>query len=80
MGDHLYWDFLRLFHEMKRGLALVRQECGFASDSLAVDTWGVDIAFLDNRGKLLANPYHYRDNRNDGMPQIAFEHERSFTR
>lgn len=32
-------------------------------DSLAFDTWGVDYALLDENGKLVSQPYHYRDER-----------------
>lgn len=32
-------------------------------DSLAFDTWGVDYALLDENDKLVAQPYHYRDER-----------------
>lgn len=32
-------------------------------DSLAFDTWGVDYALLDENGKLVEQPYHYRDER-----------------
>lgn len=32
-------------------------------DSLAFDTWGVDYALLDKEGKILHEPYHYRDER-----------------
>ncbi len=32
-------------------------------DSLAFDTWGVDYALLDENGKLVCQPYHYRDER-----------------
>ncbi|MBB6670115.1 rhamnulokinase [Cohnella nanjingensis] len=71
LGDHWYWDFLRLFLELKRGISKYWNSHGGQLASIAVDTWGVDIGFLDGRGRLLANPYHYRDARNEGMPELA---------
>ncbi len=58
----LYWDTLRLFHEMCNGI----RKAGKAVDSLdgiAVDTWGVDFGFLGEDGSLLDAPRHYRDAR-----------------
>lgn len=54
----LYWDVLRLFHEMKKGIAAAEAEGG--ADSIGVDTWGVDFGLLDGNGQLLSNPLHYR--------------------
>jgi rhamnulokinase len=65
--DSVHWDVLRLFAEIKAGLAMCRAECDGEIVSLGVDTWGVDFALLDKRGDLLANPYHYRDKRTEGM-------------
>src|SRR5690606_3647884 len=66
----LYWDFLRLWHEVQTGLAKgkARQPA-----SLGVDTWGVDFGLLDRQGQLIGNPVHYRDSRTDGMLEAAFE-------
>src|SRR5215472_9794538 len=64
-GDSLHWDVLRLWAEMQRGLAEVPRTTSL--DSVAVDTWGVDCALLGEDGELMANPFHYRDHRNDGM-------------
>jgi len=70
MGDTLYWDFLRLLHEIKRGMAAARERGGF--DTLGVDTWGLDFGLLDRDGRLLENPLHYRDHRTDGVPDEVF--------
>lgn len=73
LGNHLYWDFLRLFHELKQGIGKYMQNGGSRLASVAVDTWGVDIGFLDGHGRLLANPYHYRDTRNEGMQELVYQ-------
>ena len=54
----LYWDVLRLFHEVKRGIA--KAEAAGGADSIGVDTWGVDFGLLDGDGQLLSDPLHYR--------------------
>ncbi|MDF2923700.1 MAG: carbohydrate kinase [Paenibacillaceae bacterium] len=62
-GGHLYWDVLRLLHELKQGFrkaAEGREIAGFG-----IDTWGVDYGLLGADGELLGNPYHYRDSRTD---------------
>ena len=66
----LYWDVLRLWHEITAGIE--RTASGTAA-SIGVDSWGVDFALLDRDGNLLANPVHYRDARTDGMMEWVFE-------
>ena len=46
----LYWDTLRLFHEIRRGLAIAGRERKLKIDAIGVDTWGVDFALL-GRGR-----------------------------
>jgi len=70
LNETLYWDFLRLIHEMKQGMIKAKLAGGF--DSLAVDTWGVDFGLLDGQGNLLENPVHYRDRRTGGMIEKCF--------
>lgn len=65
VGNTMYWDILRLFHEIKQGLIKANHTGGF--DSIGIDTWGVDFGLLDEQGNLLENPIHYRDNRTLGM-------------
>jgi rhamnulokinase len=65
----LHWDVLRLWHEIKKAFespSLPKLE------SIGIDTWGVDFALLGERGKLLENPYHYRDARTEGVMDKVF--------
>jgi rhamnulokinase len=62
VNGRFYWDILRLWHEVKVGLSKALAQ-GIAISSIGVDTWGVDYGLLDNKGQLLANPHHYRDQR-----------------
>lgn len=72
LGNHIYWDFLYLFDEMKNGLRqAVRQ--GYRVKSLGIDTWGVDFGLIDKAGNLLGNPVCYRDPRTDGLPGELFD-------
>ena len=65
----LRWDMDRLWTEMRRALEAAPR----GLQSIGVDTWGVDFALLGEGGKLLENPYHYRDRRTDGMMEAVFE-------
>ncbi len=70
--NSLHWDALRLWSEIKQGIALAVQQTGGQVRSLGLDTWGVDFGLLDRHGLLIGNPYHYRDSRTDGMVEAAF--------
>jgi rhamnulokinase len=59
--DGLHTDVLRIFTELKVGLAAAAHKADGEIAGTAVDTWGVDFALLDQEGALLGNPYHYRD-------------------
>jgi len=71
-NDTLRWNFRSLMDKICRGiemtLALEKN-----IQSIGIDTWGVDYGLLDKDGKLIENPYHYRDNRNNGMMELAFK-------
>jgi rhamnulokinase len=69
----LHWNVLQLWSEIKTGLARYAQQWNEPLAGIGLDTWGVDYALLDRAGRLLGNPYHYRDARTDGMVQRAFE-------
>jgi rhamnulokinase len=68
-----HWDILRLWHEIKTGLAKAAAQV--PPDTIAgigVDTWGVDFALLDSAGNLLGNPVCYRDPRTFPMIDAVF--------
>lgn len=62
----LYWDFDRLFSEIKRGMRRC-SEIGKLPVSMSVDTWGVDFVLLDERDRVLGQCVGYRDKRTKGM-------------
>jgi rhamnulokinase len=68
-GGSLHWDVPRLWFEVRKALACVEQ---LELAGIGVDAWGVDYALLGEGGKLLENPYHYRDSRTQGVMEEVF--------
>ena len=63
--EGLRWDAQALRREILEGL----RRAASAADDLAgigVDAWGVDYGLLDERHQLIADPFHYRDERTVG--------------
>ena len=69
-NGRMYWDILRIFHEIKQSITKTVLEKDNVS-SIGIDTWGVDYAYLDKHGRMLANPTHYRDTRTVGMQEYV---------
>jgi rhamnulokinase len=69
LPDGLHWDLLHLFSGVLEGLHAPLVDLR----GVGVDAWGVDYALLDERGKLLGLPFHYRDGRTGGMIERAHE-------
>jgi rhamnulokinase len=67
LPDGLHWNLLALFDAAIAGLRRAGPLGG-----VGVDTWGVDYALLDDAGRVLGLPYHYRDARTGGMMERAF--------
>jgi len=62
-ADGLHWDFDALYRHIVDGLAeAVRREP--AIESIGIDSWAVDYGLLKD-GELLAEPFHYRDERSE---------------
>ena len=70
MGGTLYWDFARQFGDILAGMQ--KAAADGPVHSVSVDTWGVDYGFIDDRGRLIGNPVHYRDSRHELMLDEAF--------
>lgn len=56
-----FWDTFRLLFEIKT--AINKAALAGGVDSVGIDTWGVDYAYIDKTGALLSPAYHYRDTR-----------------
>jgi len=72
-GETLHWDILSLWAGVLDGL----REAGRAAQAsdgivgIGVDSWAIDYALLDDGGRLLGNPVHYRDARTDGIARTV---------
>lgn len=68
--DSLRWNIYRLYEEILTGLRKYVQRYGDELESLGVDTWGVDYAFLKEDGAIFEVPYQYRDDRTQGTAEV----------
>ncbi|WP_018761783.1 rhamnulokinase [Arthrobacter sp. 135MFCol5.1] len=62
----LRWDFDALFAEVLAGLraaATVASAQGETIASIGIDTWAVDYGLVTKAGRLVAQPFSYRDDR-----------------
>jgi rhamnulokinase len=60
-GDGLYWDIDLLKGNVMQGLSKLASH---QVVSVGVDSWAVDYGLIDQSGKLIRDPRHYRDERN----------------
>ena len=71
--DRTYWDVLGIWGQLQHGFSrfsAIHRKCPV---SLGVDAWGIDFGLLDEKGRLISNPVHYRDRRTEGVPERLFE-------
>ncbi|UOQ90503.1 rhamnulokinase [Agromyces endophyticus] len=62
LASGLHWDFTGLYRDLSQGLAeAFRREPDVSS--IGIDSWAVDYGLLRG-GRLLGEPFHYRDERN----------------
>ncbi len=65
--ERTYWDELYIYSHIVQGLRAYRREIGETADSVGIDAWGTDGAFVTEDGVTLGPVYCYRDHRLDGM-------------
>ena len=63
----LRWDIDALEREIREGMARSRAAAAGPVTGIGVDSWGVDYVLLDASGAALAQPFHYRDRRTEGV-------------
>jgi rhamnulokinase len=73
VDDHIYWDALKLWAEIQKGLRIAAEAAKDSLGGIGLDTWGVDFGLLDASDQLIGNPFHYRDPRTDGTIEAACE-------
>ena len=67
----LQWDVEQLHRDVLDGLRAAGRDA--TVDSLAVDSWAVDFALLDDEGAMVEAPRHYRDARRAAAVEGVFE-------
>ncbi len=71
LPDGLHWDLMRIYADIRKGIARATAEYGDDVVSVSVDTWGVDYGLLDAGGRSLGLPWMYRDSRADGAMEAV---------
>lgn len=67
-----FWDIMYIFSEIKKGIKEAWKLFPEQIKSIGIDTWGVDYALLDKSGRLIGNPFMYRDHRTDDIMEEVF--------
>lgn len=71
--NSFYWNIFSLFDELKTGLKKCVTEFGVQPDAIGIDTWGVDYALVNRKGRLTGLPFAYRDHRTDESMEQFFQ-------
>jgi rhamnulokinase len=73
VGVSLYWNVSKLWQEMVNSMKFYVKKHGQELSSVALDTWGVDFALLDENDDLIGKIHHYRDKRTDNIMDEMFK-------
>lgn len=67
-----YWNIYGLYEALKDGLSVCASK-NIRPESIGIDTWGVDFAYIAPDGSILGLPRAYRDPYTNGVPEQFFE-------
>jgi len=70
-GQHFRWDLARICRELEEGLRTCADLAPEGIVSIGVTGWAVDYVRLDAAGKPLAQPFCYRDQRNNAAMEAV---------
>lgn len=70
-NGHWMWDLAALYDAIIGALKTVAER-KIEVESIGIDTWGVDFALFGKDGRLMRNPYCYRDPYTAGEPERFF--------
>ncbi|MEV6491174.1 FGGY family carbohydrate kinase, partial [Actinoplanes sp. NPDC051633] len=69
----LHWDVLALFADLSAGIAAALSDGRDQVAGVGIDAWGNDFGLLDRDGRLIGNPWHYRDRRTESSTALVTE-------
>ncbi|MCM8833659.1 MAG: rhamnulokinase, partial [Candidatus Omnitrophica bacterium] len=69
--NHRFWNLMSLFEEVKKIISISKNYGEIAG--VGVTTWGVDCGFIGENDLILSNPFHYRDERTNGIMEEVFQ-------
>ena len=67
-----YWNIFSLYEQLIDGIKAA-SKLGVKIESIGIDTWGVDFAYVGDDDTLLSIPRSYRDLYTEGMPEKYFQ-------
>ena len=73
LGNSIRWNIMGLWSEIQTGMTIAAKKFGNDIISIGADTWGVDFVLLNKEEEILGQPYHYRDDRTNGLMEEVFQ-------
>ncbi|MCP4763233.1 MAG: rhamnulokinase [archaeon] len=73
VDNSLIWDVSKIWKEILNSMKIYVKKYGSKLECIALDTWGVDYALLNENDELVDQVYHYRDKRTDNLMEEMFK-------